>query len=70
MHYGDRFYASRKSGVGEVGGFRHGLAAALAGCRNEIWTQCVPQVRNASPGMKLGATLCVDDTFRCTMYDL
>ena len=42
-----------------VGGFRHGLAAALVGCRNEIWTQCVPQVRNASPGMKLGGnTVC------------
>ena len=56
--------------MGLVGGFRHGLAAALAGCRNEIWMQSVPQVRNASPGMKLGATPCVDDTFRCTTYDL
>ena len=29
MSCGDRFYASRESGIGEVGGFRHGLVAAL-----------------------------------------
>ena len=29
MYCGDRFYDSRKSGIGKVGGFRHGLVAAL-----------------------------------------
>ena len=29
MSCGDRFYASRESGIGKVGGFRHGLAATL-----------------------------------------
>ena len=29
MHCDDRFYASRESGIGEVGEFRHGLVAAL-----------------------------------------
>ena len=29
VHCGDRFYASRKSGIGEVEGFKHGLVAAF-----------------------------------------
>ena len=69
MYCGDRFYASRESGIGEVGGFRHGLGAA--GCRNEIWAHCVLLVTNVRPGMKLRATPCVDDDmFRRTVYDL